>query len=119
MELGISNEIGSRTGTEPGAVATRSYIQSAADDFEGTKTWGAGLSAGSGSYRSRFCNDAVRRFCLIVLLIGASTGTATGQTPPSKAQEKTSVSAVQSLRLSPEAAQVAEEIGVTSLVDQL
>src|SRR6266404_1613357 len=110
MELGISNEIGSRTGTDPGAVAARSYIQSAADDFDGTKTWAARSSAGPRRYRSRFCNDAVTRFCLIVLLIGGSTWTATGQTQPSKAQEKTRESPVQTLRPTPDAAQVAEEI---------
>ena len=62
---------------------------------------------------------SVKRFCLVAFLIAASTWSAASQTQPRNAQQETGSSAVQALRLSPEAAQVAEEIGVASLLDQL
>jgi hypothetical protein len=77
------------------------------------------LNVGSGRYRSRFCNDTVSRFGLVALLIAVSTWPTAAQTQPNNAQPETKASTVQAPRLSPEAAQVAEEIGVASLLDQL
>jgi hypothetical protein len=107
----------SRIITEPGAVGTGSYTQPAY--FTGTRIWRSRLIAGSGRYRPRFCNEIVNRFCLAALLIAVLTWPTRAQTQPSKAQAEPITSAVQALRLSPEAAQVAEEIGVASLMGQL
>jgi hypothetical protein len=83
------------------------------------KTCWTRLSAGSDRYRSRFCNGVVRRFFLVALIIAAATWPMAGQTQQTNSQQETGAPAGQALTLSPEAAQVAEEIGVASLLDQL
>jgi hypothetical protein len=77
------------------------------------------LSAASGRYRSRFCNHALSRFCLVALLIAASTWPTAAQTEKLSTQKEIGGSAGQALKLSPEAAQVADKIGVAQLLDQL
>jgi len=62
---------------------------------------------------------SVRRFCLIAFLIAASTWPTTAQTKQIKLPQEAGASTGQVLRLSPEAAQVADEIGVAALLDQL
>jgi hypothetical protein len=61
----------------------------------------------------------VSRFCLVALLLAVSTWPTKAQAQPCNAQQETRTSAVQTLRLSPEATQVAEEIGVAPLLNQL
>jgi hypothetical protein len=111
---------GPQAGSPLGVVdATGSYIQPTADYCAGTRTCEARLSAGSGRYRSRLCNEAISRFCLVALLIAVSTWPTAGQTQPSNTQPETRASAVQSVRLSPEAAQVADQIRVAPLLKRL
>ena len=71
----------------------------------------------AGPVKSGQLLTSVRRFCLVVFLLTASTWPATAQTQQINSQQETRASAV--LRLSPEAAQVADEIGVAQLLDQL
>src|SRR5882762_11022152 len=59
----------------------------------------------------------VSYFCLVVFLVAASTWPTAGQAPQTK--QETGAPAGQALKLSPEAAQVAEEIGLAPLLDQL
>jgi hypothetical protein len=56
---------------------------------------------------------------VVALLIAVSTWPTAAQTQPSNAQPETGAPAGQVLKLSAEAAQVAEEIGVAPLLDQL
>lgn len=60
-----------------------------------------------------------RRFWLVAFLIAASTWPMAAQTQPSNSQQETGSSAIREFRLSPEAAQVAEEIGVAPLLIRL
>jgi hypothetical protein len=83
------------------------------------KTCWTRLSAGSGRYGSRFRNGVVRRFFLVALIIAAATWPMAGQTQQTNSQQETGAPAGQALMLSPEAAQVAEEIGVAPLLAQL
>jgi hypothetical protein len=62
---------------------------------------------------------SVRRFCFVAFLIAASTWPTTAQTQQPNTQQETGAPASQVLRLSPEAAQVAEEIGVSPLLQRL
>jgi hypothetical protein len=62
---------------------------------------------------------SVRRLCLVAFLIAASTWPTAAQTPQTESQQVAGVSESQALSLSPEAAQVADEIGVAQLLDQL
>src|SRR6202521_6087694 len=74
---------------------------------------------------------SIRRFCLVAFLIAAPTWATVAQTQPgvpsgaaplgwhTNTQPETGAPAGQALKLSPEAAQVAEEIGVAPLLDQL
>jgi hypothetical protein len=62
---------------------------------------------------------SVERFCLIAFLIAASTWPTAAQTEKLSTQKEPGVSAGHALKLSPEAAQIAEEIGVAPLLDQL
>jgi hypothetical protein len=59
---------------------------------------------------------SVSRLCLVALLIAVSIWPTAAQTQPSNAQPETRASAVQ---LSPEAAQVADQIGVAPLLKRL
>jgi hypothetical protein len=61
----------------------------------------------------------VRRFFLVALIIAAATWPMAGQTQQTNSQQETGAPAGQALMLSPEAAQVAEEIGVAPLLAQL
>jgi hypothetical protein len=61
----------------------------------------------------------VRVLCLVAFLVTASTSLASGQTQQQNSQQETGASAVRLRRLSPEAAQVANQIGVAQLLDQL
>jgi hypothetical protein len=61
---------------------------------------------------------SVRPFCLIVFLIATSTWPAAAQTQTNTQQEATT-SAGQVLRLSPEAVELADQIGVALFLDQL
>jgi hypothetical protein len=62
---------------------------------------------------------SVSHFCLVVFLLAASTWPTAAQTQKISSPPETGASANRNLRLSPEAAQVAEEIGVAPLLDQL
>jgi hypothetical protein len=62
---------------------------------------------------------SVRRLCLVAFLITGSTWPTVAQTPQTRSQQTAGAAESQTLRLSPEAAQVADEIGVAQLVDQL
>jgi hypothetical protein len=62
---------------------------------------------------------SVRSFCLIAFLIAASTWPTTAQTPQTNLQPETGSSEIQVRTLSSEAAQIADQIGVTPLLDQL
>jgi hypothetical protein len=61
----------------------------------------------------------VRLLCLVAFLVPALTLPAGAQTRQSNSQPKTAAPESQVLQLSPEAAQVADEIGVAQLFDQL
>lgn len=61
----------------------------------------------------------VSLLCLVAFLITAPTWPARAQTKQISSQQETGVLATQAPRLSPEATQIADEIGVTSLLDQL
>jgi len=62
----------------------------------------------------------VRRVCLPAFLVAAaSTWPTAAQIPQTSTQQETVVPAIQAIRLSPEATQVAEEIGVAPLLNQL
>src|SRR6185503_3378950 len=61
----------------------------------------------------------VRLFGLIAFLVAASNWSAGAQTQQPNSQPKTAAPESQLLQLSPEAAQVADEIGVAQLFDQL
>ena len=63
--------------------------------------------------------STVRRWCLVALLIAALTWPTAAQTPQTKSQQVAGASSVQALQLSPEAAQVADEIGVAPLLKRL
>jgi hypothetical protein len=63
--------------------------------------------------------STVRRLCLVALLIAASTWPTAAQTPQIKSQQVAGASSGQVLQLSPEAAQVADEIGVAPLLKRL
>jgi hypothetical protein len=76
-------------------------------------------ASGRNPDESGFCNGAVRRLCLVAFLIALSTWSTTAQTQPVNSQPETGARAGQELRLSPEAAEVAEEIGVTPLLKRL
>jgi hypothetical protein len=60
-----------------------------------------------------------RRFCLLTVFIAAWTWPAAAQTAPNNSQQATAASEVEALRLSPEAAEIAAEIGVEPLLRQL
>jgi hypothetical protein len=62
---------------------------------------------------------SLRRLCLATFLIAASIWPTAGQTQTTTSHQETGASAIPERRLSPEAAQIAEEIGVASLLDQL
>jgi hypothetical protein len=62
---------------------------------------------------------SVRSFCLIAFLIAASTWPTTAQTPLTNLQPETGSSEIQVRTLSSEAAQIAHQIGVAPLLDQL
>lgn len=62
--------------------------------------------------RPRICNDTVGRFFLVALLIAASTWPTLAQTRQIDSQQETGAPVNQVHRLSPEAAQVADQIGV-------
>src|ERR1700692_4919879 len=62
---------------------------------------------------------SVRGFCLVVLLIASSSWPTAAQTPQTSTQPETVAPAIQAIGLSPEATQVAEEIGVAPLLNQL
>ncbi len=61
----------------------------------------------------------VRRLCLVAFLIAASTWPMSAQTRLVNSQEDTGAPAGQALKLSPEAAQVADQIGVALLLKRL
>jgi hypothetical protein len=61
----------------------------------------------------------IRRLCLFALIIAASTWPTAAQTPQTKSQQVAGASSGQLLQLSPEAAQVADEIGVAQLLKRL
>jgi hypothetical protein len=63
--------------------------------------------------------STVRRLCLVALLIAASAWPTAAQTPQIKSQQVAGASSGQVLQLSPEAAQVADEIGVAPLLKRL
>ena len=71
------------------------------------------------SYEGGKLLTSVRRFCLIALLIAASTWPTTAQTKQIKLPQEAGASTGQVLRLSPEAAQVADEIGVAPHLKRL
>ena len=71
------------------------------------------------NHRSGNLLASVRRFCLVAFLIAASTWPTAAQTQKISSPQETRASAMRNLRLSPEATQVAEEIGVAPLLDQL
>ena len=132
MELRVSQDFTPRIVTEPGVIATGSYIQACPPGFCAGKTVSRRLSVGSGRIhhperaarlgtpvRSRFCNDAISRLSLVALLIAVSTWPTAAQTQPGNAQPETRASAVQAFRLSPEAVQVADQIGVAPLLKRL
>jgi hypothetical protein len=130
VEFKVSQDFRPRVIPEPGADrglqadsalvdATGSDIQPAADNFASTKSYRTCLSLASGRYRSRFCNDAIKRWCLIAFLIAVATWPTTAQTPQINSQQEIGVPVGQAFRLSPEAAQVADQIGVAPLLDQL
>ncbi|HEV7374005.1 MAG TPA: hypothetical protein VGN95_04775 [Pyrinomonadaceae bacterium] len=81
--------------------------------------WGNELSQELKSRPLQTLLVSVRRLCLVAFLIAASTWPTAAQTPQTKSQQVAGASESQALRLSPEAAQVADEIGVTQLLDQL
>src|SRR3979409_1016196 len=62
---------------------------------------------------------SVRSFCLIAFLIAASTWPTTAQTPQTNLQPETGSAAIQVRTLSSESAQIAHQIGVAPLLDQL
>ena len=62
---------------------------------------------------------SVRSFCLIAFCIAAPIWPTTAQTPLVNSQQEAGASADRLLRLSPEAAQVADQIGVAPLLRQL
>ena len=68
---------------------------------------------------SKELKSAIRRFFLVALLAAASTWPTAAQTQPTNTQQETGASAIREPRLSPEAAQIADEIGVATLLDQL
>lgn len=61
----------------------------------------------------------IRRLCLVAFLIAASGWPTAAHTPQATSQQVTGAAGSQPLRLSPEAAQVADEIGVAQLLEQL
>jgi hypothetical protein len=63
--------------------------------------------------------STVRRLCLAASLIAASTWPTAAQTPQTESQKVAGAPESQALRLPPEAAQVADEIGVAPLLKQL
>jgi hypothetical protein len=70
----------------------------------------------------RISNDlghAVIRFCLVAFLIVTSAWPTLAQTPDISSQSAMKGSATREIRLSPEAAQVAEQIGMAPLLTQL
>jgi hypothetical protein len=71
------------------------------------------------SYEGGKLLTSVRRFCLIAFLIAASTWPTTAQTKQIKLPQEAGASTGQVLRLSPEAAQVADEIGVAPHLKRL
>jgi hypothetical protein len=71
------------------------------------------------SYEGGKLLTSIRRFCLIALLIAASTWPTTAQTKQIKLPQEAGASTGQVLRLSPEAAQVADEIGVAPHLKRL
>jgi hypothetical protein len=71
------------------------------------------------SYEGGKLLTSVRRFCLIAFLIAVSTWPTAAQTPQIKSQQEAGASTGQVIRLSPEAAQVADEIGVAPHLKRL
>jgi hypothetical protein len=61
----------------------------------------------------------VRSFCLIAFLIAASTWPTAAQATQTNTKQETGALAGQAFQLSPEAAQVADQIGVAHFLDQL
>jgi len=68
---------------------------------------------------SKGLRSAMKRFFLVALLAAASTWPMAAQTQPTNTQQETGGSAIRELPLSPEAAQIAEGIGVVPLLDEL
>lgn len=68
---------------------------------------------------NQYFRDAISRFCLVALLIAVSTWPLAAQAQPGNAPAETRASAGEALRLSPEAAQVADQIGVAPLLKRL
>jgi hypothetical protein len=64
-------------------------------------------------------NDRCRRFSLIAFLITASSWTTIGQPQGANSKTETRSSATQAAQLSPEAAEIADEIGVARLLKRL
>jgi hypothetical protein len=62
---------------------------------------------------------SVKRFCLVAFFIAAATWPTAAQTQLVNSQQKTGAPVGQALKLSPEAAQVADQIGVALLLNQL
>jgi len=68
---------------------------------------------------SKRLRSAMKRFFLVALLAAASTWPMAAQTQPTNTQQETGGSAIRELPLSPDAAQIAEGIGVVPLLDEL
>jgi hypothetical protein len=81
--------------------------------------WGNQLSPELESRPRQTLLAPVRRLCLAAFLIAASTWPTAAQTPQTKSQQVAGASSGQVLQLSPEAAQVADEIGVAPLLKKL
>jgi hypothetical protein len=81
--------------------------------------WGNELSSELKSRPHQTLLASVRCLCLAVFLIAASTWPTAAQTPQTKSQQVNGAAESQALGLSPEAAQVADEIGVAQLLGQL
>jgi hypothetical protein len=81
--------------------------------------WGNELSSELKSRPRQTLLAPDRRLWLVAFLIAALTWSTAAQTPQTKSQPVAGASESQALRLSPEAAQVADEIGVAQLLDQL
>jgi hypothetical protein len=99
-------------------IDVKSYVTKFGDQVQ-MAVWGNELSPELKSRPRQTFLASVRRLCLVAFLIAASVWATAAQTPQPTSQQVAGAVQSQALRLSPEAAQVADEIGVAQLLDQL